>query len=178
MNRIFTADDLTAVLAHIESMLRDLGVPADTGACKCGRCERKHAADAPARAASASDAPGPSGGQLIPTPAPAPAPPAPSGIAATILTPQPEATDVLQWVAAHRAEYDWMVTNETDFEFAASVLAGLRKFGSLTERQLAAVQRCMARDRKPAAPSAPAPVRSAPVRPAPARPAAPVTIDF
>lgn len=43
------------------------------------------------------------------------------------------------------AEYDWMVASAPNFEFAQSMLEAVRKYGSLTERQLAAVQKCVAK---------------------------------
>lgn len=47
------------------------------------------------------------------------------------------------WVQSHPAEFDWIVNNSDTFDFAASLLLSLRKWGSLTQPQLAAVQRCI-----------------------------------
>lgn len=41
------------------------------------------------------------------------------------------------------AEYRWLVENAERNDFAASLLRGLRQYGGLTERQLAAVQRAL-----------------------------------
>jgi hypothetical protein len=58
---------------------------------------------------------------------------------------QTEATqDKESWIAAHPAEYDWMLSNP-NFEFAAAMLDYLNRKGALTENQLSAVQRCVAR---------------------------------
>ena len=43
------------------------------------------------------------------------------------------------------AEYEWMVASAARFDFAQSMLDAVRKYGSLTERQLAAVQKCVAK---------------------------------
>ena len=77
---MITDAEIAIILARLEQTLRDIGFAVNTGACKCGRCERK-AAPAPAVAAEAS-APGPvSGGTLVVKPAPAPRAPRPGGIA-------------------------------------------------------------------------------------------------
>lgn len=48
------------------------------------------------------------------------------------------------WHAEHIAESAWMTEAAgRGFEFAASLLESLNKFGSLTEKQLAAVQKCV-----------------------------------
>lgn len=55
------------------------------------------------------------------------------------------ATKVQQWQIAHAAESAWMTeASERGFEFASSLLESLNKFGSLTEKQLTAVQKCVA----------------------------------
>lgn len=51
-----------------------------------------------------------------------------------------------EWAAAHPAEADWLRGNYKSFDFAASLMGDLRRFGHLTDNQLAAVQSCMARD--------------------------------
>ena len=58
-----------------------------------------------------------------------------------------------EWVHEYRAESDWMTEkarlNEErrgTFEFPQAMLNALAKYGSLTDNQLAAVRRCMARD--------------------------------
>lgn len=46
----------------------------------------------------------------------------------------------------YQAEWAWMVERAPRFEFAGSMLDAVRKYGQLTENQMAAVRRCMARD--------------------------------
>jgi hypothetical protein len=59
--------------------------------------------------------------------------------------------------AAEPAICEWLRAKSFTFGFAASLLEGVFKFGSLTENQLAAARRCIARER-PATPEAlPAP---------------------
>lgn len=43
-------------------------------------------------------------------------------------------------------EASWISDKSATFDFAESVYQGVRRYGSLTERQMAAVRRCMARD--------------------------------
>ena len=50
--------------------------------------------------------------------------------------------------AAHPAAYAWMVSKAPSFGFAASMLKSLQNYGSLTENQLDAVQRCIDNDAK------------------------------
>lgn len=50
------------------------------------------------------------------------------------------------FAVAHPTEYGWLNDKAARFDFAASLLDALRRFGSLTDNQLAAVQRCQARD--------------------------------
>jgi hypothetical protein len=50
---------------------------------------------------------------------------------------------VLAWSTAHPAEYQWLTDNADSFGFAASLLQSLRKWGSLTPNQHAAVQRIL-----------------------------------
>lgn len=50
---------------------------------------------------------------------------------------------VLAWSNANPAEYQWLVDNADSFEFAASLMQSLRKWGSLTVNQHAAVQRIL-----------------------------------
>ena len=52
---------------------------------------------------------------------------------------------VAQWQRDHAAEWAWMESAADGFEFAREMLNAVRQYGSLTERQLAAVQRCVAR---------------------------------
>lgn len=47
----------------------------------------------------------------------------------------------------HAAEYAWMIQKTESFEFAASMLTALLQWGSLTAGQLAAVQRCIEKDK-------------------------------
>ena len=55
------------------------------------------------------------------------------------------AARVAEWQVAHPAESEWMSEAAgRGFEFASSLLESLNKFGSLTEKQLAAVQKCVA----------------------------------
>jgi predicted RNA-binding Zn-ribbon protein involved in translation (DUF1610 family) len=48
----------------------------------------------------------------------------------------------------HPAAYEWMVAQAPRFDFAASMLGSLKKWGRLTDNQLAAVERCVERDRE------------------------------
>lgn len=72
-----------------------------------------------------------------------------------------ETTRWEEFAAAHPAEAAWMIAN-TAFEFAVSMRSAIEKYGHLTENQLAAVQRCIARaevrkiDREERASNAPA----------------------
>lgn len=43
-------------------------------------------------------------------------------------------------------EAQWIDSNAATFDFAESLYQGVRRYGKLTERQMAAVRRCMARD--------------------------------
>jgi len=45
-------------------------------------------------------------------------------------------------------EAEWMLEKEESFDFAASVKEAVRKYGRLTENQLAAVQKCIVRDKE------------------------------
>lgn len=45
--------------------------------------------------------------------------------------------------ATNAAEFEWMLASAATFEFAASMLDAVRKYGSLTDRQLAAVRKCV-----------------------------------
>lgn len=51
-----------------------------------------------------------------------------------------------EFKAAHRAEAEWIVASAPKFEFAASMRDAIEKFGDLTAGQLAAVQKCVARE--------------------------------
>jgi hypothetical protein len=55
------------------------------------------------------------------------------------------------FAATHPSEYGWLTAKADRFDFAANLLDALRRYGSLTENQLAAVQRCQARDAERAA---------------------------
>ena len=46
-----------------------------------------------------------------------------------------------KWLAAHPSEHDWLISNKATNNFAASLFAYLTQRGSLTEKQLIAVQR-------------------------------------
>lgn len=52
------------------------------------------------------------------------------------------------WVEAHAAEVAWLEKKQARMGFAASVLDALHRYGSLTERQLATVQRLMGEDKQ------------------------------
>jgi hypothetical protein len=45
--------------------------------------------------------------------------------------------------AAHPAAFEWMTTSAASFEFARNMLEALTKWGSLTEKQQAAVDKCV-----------------------------------
>lgn len=51
-----------------------------------------------------------------------------------------------QWDLDHPIEAAWLTANNGKFEFATSLAESLSKYGSLTEGQLAAVRKCIARD--------------------------------
>ena len=46
-----------------------------------------------------------------------------------------------KWLAAHPSEHDWLISNKATNNFAASLFTYLTQRGSLTEKQLIAVQR-------------------------------------
>jgi hypothetical protein len=48
--------------------------------------------------------------------------------------------------AANQAEYEWLVATAPRWEMAASLLAGLHRYGDLTEKQMAVVHNGIARD--------------------------------
>ena len=52
-----------------------------------------------------------------------------------------QAAKVEEWKAANPAEAAWMESSAGKFEFARSMLDALNKYGSLTEKQMATVQR-------------------------------------
>lgn len=58
---------------------------------------------------------------------------------------KPASPAMLAWIADHTAEYDWLTANSDSFDFAASLLLSLRKWGRLTDGQLGAVQRILAK---------------------------------
>lgn len=52
------------------------------------------------------------------------------------------------WMAAHELEFKWMAeAMGRGFEFADAMLKALTQYGTLTEKQLAAVRKCMASDK-------------------------------
>jgi hypothetical protein len=55
------------------------------------------------------------------------------------------------FAAAWPAEWAWMNAKANSFDFARSMLEAIDKFDTLTERQLAAVQKCIQRDKERAA---------------------------
>ena len=61
---------------------------------------------------------------------------------APIMPPSPA---MMSWADAHPAEFAWLHDNSDSFDFAASLLASLRKWGRLTDGQLGAVQRILAK---------------------------------
>jgi len=73
---------------------------------------------------------------------------------------QTEEARTQAWAAAHPAEYRWMNAKSQTFGFAQAMCDAVVRFGSLTDNQLAAVQKCMARDdeRQAAVAAKPAPV--------------------
>lgn len=52
-----------------------------------------------------------------------------------------EQASIEAFKTAHPTEYAWMVESAPNFEFAANMLANIRQWGSLTEKQLAACTR-------------------------------------
>lgn len=52
-----------------------------------------------------------------------------------------EEASIEAFKTAHPAEYSWMVASAPKFEFAADMIANIRKWGSLTDGQLAACTR-------------------------------------
>ena len=54
-----------------------------------------------------------------------------------------EADRLAGFAEQHEAEYNWMVESAPTFSFAQNMLDALKKYGSLTERQLASVQKCV-----------------------------------
>jgi hypothetical protein len=63
---------------------------------------------------------------------------------------------VAQFVEANPAEYAWLVAKSPIFSFASSVLSALYRYGSLTPNQLAAIQRCVAKESAPRPAAVPA----------------------
>jgi Family of unknown function (DUF6011) len=53
-----------------------------------------------------------------------------------------------EWIDANPAEYAWLVATAPRWNLAASLLAGLQQYGSLTEKQLIVVQNGIARDQE------------------------------
>lgn len=50
------------------------------------------------------------------------------------------------WKKAHPAEFAWITATAGRFEFAGAMALALARYGCLTEAQMSAVHRCMARD--------------------------------
>ena len=57
-----------------------------------------------------------------------------------------KATQVAQWKEANPAEAAWIDSSAERFEFARAMLEALNKFGHLTEKQMATVQRLTVQD--------------------------------
>jgi len=55
-----------------------------------------------------------------------------------------EAENMIAFQQAHKIEAEWL--SQSDSSFAVSLLQGIAKYGHLTEKQLAAVRKCIARD--------------------------------
>lgn len=53
-----------------------------------------------------------------------------------------------EFAAAHPQEWTWMCQKYNSFDFARSMADAVRQWGDLSEKQMAAVQRCMARDQQ------------------------------
>lgn len=58
-----------------------------------------------------------------------------------VATANAKAAQVAAWQAANPVETEWLVSSAGRFEFAQSMLDALTKYGTLTEKQLATVQR-------------------------------------
>ncbi|UIS25261.1 hypothetical protein [Erythrobacter phage vB_EliS-L02] len=50
------------------------------------------------------------------------------------------------WIEEHKDEFEWLVKRAPTFEFAKSLFESLAARGSLSDKQLAAVRRCLAQD--------------------------------
>jgi len=73
----------------------------------------------------------------------------------------PAVINVENFAASNPAEYKWMIESAPKFEFAQSMIIAVSKWGSLTERQMAAVKNCMEKSAQRAAAKAnPAPAPS------------------
>ena len=58
-----------------------------------------------------------------------------------------KAQQLVDWCTSHTAEHEWMVqASARGFGFATTMLEKLAEWGSLTDGQLAAVQKCMTQD--------------------------------
>ncbi len=64
---------------------------------------------------------------------------------------QAAAAAMAAWGDQHPAEWKWMLENRNGFEFAQAMYDSLQKWGRLTDGQMAAVQRCVAREQERAA---------------------------
>lgn len=51
-----------------------------------------------------------------------------------------------RWADTHEPEMQWIARNESSFDFAKSMRVAVGRFGSLTDNQLAAIRKCMARE--------------------------------
>jgi hypothetical protein len=61
------------------------------------------------------------------------------------------AARITAWAEVFPAEFKWIVANRGSFDFAAKMEQALEDWGRLTDGQLAAVQRCVAREQEKAA---------------------------
>lgn len=52
----------------------------------------------------------------------------------------------INWINDHVDEWTWIVSKSRDFGFAKAMADAVMEWGSLTEKQLAAVRRCLAQD--------------------------------
>lgn len=55
-------------------------------------------------------------------------------------------SNLSQFQEDHPKHFSWMVVNKDKFSFATAMLEAVVKYGELTEGQMAAVERCMARE--------------------------------
>lgn len=55
---------------------------------------------------------------------------------------------IATYIEAHRPEYDWVVSKGLSFGFARSMVEALNKYSEWTEKQLAAIRKCMEQDKQ------------------------------